>query len=51
MSEPLTPEEERTCLKLARQALDHYFKTGKPLRSPVKFGTLKEKGARSSPSP
>ena len=43
MSEPLTPEEERTCLKLARQALDHYFKTGKNLRPPVKAGTLKEK--------
>ena len=43
MSEPLTPEEERACLKLARQALEHYFKTGKPLHSPVKSGTLKEK--------
>ncbi len=43
MSEPLTPEEERTCLKLARQALEHYFETGGHLRSPVKRGTLKEK--------
>ena len=43
MSEPLTPEEVRTCLKLARQALENYFKTGRPLRSPVKSGTLKEK--------
>ena len=43
MSEPLTPEEEHTCLKLARQALEHYFKTGGHLRSPVKSGTLKEK--------
>lgn len=43
MSEPLTPEEERTCLKLARQALEHYFKTGDHLRSPVKSGTLREK--------
>ena len=43
MSEPLTPEEERTCLKLARQALEHYFKTGGYLRSPVKSGALKEK--------
>jgi AmmeMemoRadiSam system protein A len=43
MSEPLTPEEARTCLKIARQALENYFKTGKPLRSPVKAGTLKEK--------
>jgi AmmeMemoRadiSam system protein A len=43
MSEPLTAEEERTCLKLARQALEHYFETGRHLRSPVKVGTLKEK--------
>jgi hypothetical protein len=43
MSEPLTPEEERGCLRLARQALEHYFKTGKLLRSPVKSGPLKEK--------
>jgi AmmeMemoRadiSam system protein A len=43
MSEPLTPDEERACLKLARQALEHYFKTGGPLRSPIKSGTLKEK--------
>lgn len=43
MSEPLTAEEERTCLKLARQALERYFETGRHLRSPVKSGTLKEK--------
>jgi AmmeMemoRadiSam system protein A len=43
MSEPLTREEELICLKLARQALEHYFETGRPLRSPVKSGTLKEK--------
>ena len=43
MSEPLTPDEERTCLKLARQALEHFFETGRHLRSPVKSGTLKEK--------
>ena len=43
MSEPLTPEEERTSLKLARQALEHYFKTGGILRSPVAAGTLKER--------
>jgi AmmeMemoRadiSam system protein A len=43
MSEPLTADEERTCLKLARQALEHYFETGRHLRSPVKPGTLKEK--------
>jgi len=43
MSEPLTPKEERACLKLARQALEHYFKTGSELRSPIKSGPLKEK--------
>jgi AmmeMemoRadiSam system protein A len=43
VSEPLTPEEERACLKLARQALEHYFKTGSVLRSRVKSGPLKEK--------
>jgi AmmeMemoRadiSam system protein A len=43
MSEPLTPDEERTCLKLARQALEHYFRTGARLESPVKSGRLKDK--------
>lgn len=43
MSEPLTAEEQKTCLKLARQALEHYFETAGRLRSPVKSGTLKEK--------
>jgi AmmeMemoRadiSam system protein A len=43
VSESLTPEEERTCLKLARQALEHYFKTGGNLRPPAGSGTLKEK--------
>jgi AmmeMemoRadiSam system protein A len=43
MSEPLTPEEERDCLRLARRTLEHYFKTGRKLRSPVKSGPLKEK--------
>jgi AmmeMemoRadiSam system protein A len=43
VSDSLTPEEERVCLKLARQALDHYFKTGEHLRSPIGSGTLKEK--------
>ncbi len=43
MSEPLTPEDEQACLKLARQALEHYFETGERLRSPVKSGPLKEK--------
>jgi AmmeMemoRadiSam system protein A len=43
MSKPLTPEEERACLQLARQALAHNFETGSELRTPVKAGTLKEK--------
>ena len=43
MSEPLTREDELACLKLARQALEHYFETGRPPRSPVKSGILKEK--------
>jgi AmmeMemoRadiSam system protein A len=43
MSEPLPPKEERACLKLARQAIEHYFKTGGHLRTPIKTGTLKEK--------
>jgi len=43
VSEPLTREEEISCLKLARRALEHYFETGRHLRSPVKSGTLKEK--------
>ena len=43
MSEPLTAAEERECLKLARQAREHYFKTGGHLRSPATSGRLKEK--------
>jgi AmmeMemoRadiSam system protein A len=43
MSNPLTSDEQKLCLKLARQALEHYFKTGGHLRSPIKAGTLKEK--------
>ncbi|HDT13466.1 MAG TPA: AmmeMemoRadiSam system protein A [Candidatus Aminicenantes bacterium] len=43
MSEPLTAEDRRACLKLARQALEHYFETGGRLRSPVASGVLKEK--------
>ncbi|MBP1770636.1 MAG: hypothetical protein H6P96_1254, partial [Candidatus Aminicenantes bacterium] len=42
MSEPLTREEERTALDLARKALEHYFATGRHLLSPVKKGLLKE---------
>ncbi len=43
MSEPLTAEEERACLKLARETLERYFKTGEEMRSPIKSGRLKEK--------
>jgi AmmeMemoRadiSam system protein A len=43
MSEPLTRNEELACLKLARQALEHYFKTGSHLHTPIEAGTLKEK--------
>ncbi|HOW85806.1 MAG TPA: AmmeMemoRadiSam system protein A [Candidatus Aminicenantes bacterium] len=43
MSEPLTPEEEQTCLRLARRALEYHFETGLPLRSPVRSGPLKAK--------
>jgi AmmeMemoRadiSam system protein A len=41
--EPLARDEERACLKLARQAIEHYFKTGGHLRTPIKTGTHKEK--------
>ena len=43
MSTPLTADDERDCLSLARRALEHYFKTGELLRTPVKSGLLKEK--------
>jgi AmmeMemoRadiSam system protein A len=43
VSEPLTRDEERAALKLARQALEHYFKTGDLFRSPVASGLLKER--------
>jgi AmmeMemoRadiSam system protein A len=43
MSEPLTPEEERAALQLARRALEFYFETGENLRSPIVSGPLKEK--------
>jgi hypothetical protein len=42
MSDGLTPDEEKACLGLARQALEHYFKTGSGLRTPVRTGPLKE---------
>jgi len=43
VGEPLTPEEERACLTLARRALEHYFATGGELRPPVRSGPLKER--------
>jgi len=43
VSEPLTREDELACLKLARTALEHYFKTGGHPGSPVKSGILQEK--------
>jgi AmmeMemoRadiSam system protein A len=43
MSEPLSPDDEKECLRLARRALEHYFKTGGLLRTPLKSGPLKEK--------
>jgi AmmeMemoRadiSam system protein A len=42
MSDLLTSGDQRTCLELARRALEHYFETGRRLRSPVKSGILKE---------
>ncbi len=43
MNEPLTPEEERELLRLARRALEHYFETGGELEAPVKDPRLKER--------
>lgn len=43
MSEPLTRDEERASLKLARQALEQYFRTGDLLPAPVASGVLKER--------
>ena len=43
MSEPLTPDEERACLALARRALEHYFETGGRLAPPRTKGVLREK--------
>ena len=39
----MTRNEELACLKLARQAITHYFKTGSSLRTPIQEGLLKEK--------
>ncbi|MCK7541151.1 MAG: hypothetical protein MZV63_64830 [Marinilabiliales bacterium] len=50
MSEPLTREEERTCLDLARRALEHYFRDGERLRPPAASrASSRRSGARSSP--
>jgi AmmeMemoRadiSam system protein A len=43
VSEPLTREEERASLGLARRALEHYFRTGERLRPPAAKGVFKEK--------
>jgi AmmeMemoRadiSam system protein A len=43
MSEPLTPDEERACLQLARRALEHYFETGGMLPAPARKRKFKEK--------
>ena len=40
MSESLTPEEERACLRLARQAVEPYFETGEEPRSPAGPGEV-----------
>jgi AmmeMemoRadiSam system protein A len=43
VSDVLSRDEESACLRLARQALEYYFRTGRHLRSPVKSGLLKER--------
>jgi AmmeMemoRadiSam system protein A len=43
VSEPLTSAQQRALLKLARRALEHYFKTGTPLREPARDPALKER--------
>jgi AmmeMemoRadiSam system protein A len=43
MSEPLTPDEERFLLDLARRALDHYFRTGENLHPSVDNPKFREK--------
>ena len=43
MSEPLTPEQERFLLKLARRAIEHHIKTGSRFQSSVTDPGLKEK--------
>jgi AmmeMemoRadiSam system protein A len=43
VSDVLSRDEESACLRLARQALEYYFRTGGHLPSPVKSGLLKER--------
>jgi len=44
VSEPLTRDEERACLALARRALEHWFRDGERLRPPAGAkGVLAEK--------
>jgi AmmeMemoRadiSam system protein A len=43
MNEPLTTDEQRTLLRLARRALEHYFDTGRRLEPSVKDPRLMEK--------
>lgn len=43
MSEPLTPEQEKFLLRLARQAVTHFLKTGGHLKVPRADGPLEER--------
>jgi AmmeMemoRadiSam system protein A len=43
MNEPLTPDEERSLLRLARRALEHYFETRRHLEASIKDPRLTEK--------
>lgn len=43
MSEPLTPEQEQACLRLARRAIEHHFEAGGRLRVTVEDPVLSEK--------
>lgn len=43
MSAPLTPEQEKACLRLARQAIEHHFGSGGSPRATVEDSVLREK--------
>jgi AmmeMemoRadiSam system protein A len=43
MSEPLTPDEERSLLELARRAIEHYFETGEDLHPPLDDPKFRQK--------